>query len=376
MKKIIIIAACIITLFSCNQDGGGAFAVSGSIQNPPAKMVYLEELSYDQANPVVLDSAQIDANGGYSLNSTSLEQNLYLLSFDHNPAVIFVNDGKDINISFDVKNFRTPKVTGSVATQQLYDFLHSYSTLDSLLAETYHKIDTLHTLHPADTATMALFRVEGVRHMNAMNDLITAYVGKSASAAADCFVLDKARNTMMPDAIAALLKQASEKFPNHKGLAIFKTTLAPADPNAGSSTYGLMGQQAPDLTMNDVNGKPLSISSFKGKYLLVDFWASWCGPCRQENPTVVAAYNKFKDKNFEVLGVSLDENKTSWLAAIKKDNLAWPQMSDLKYWDSEAVGAYGLEGIPFNVLLDPQGKIIAYRLRGDALEQKLAEVLK
>jgi thiol-disulfide isomerase/thioredoxin len=128
--------------------------------------------------------------------------------------------------------------------------------------------------------------------------------------------------------------------------------------------------------MPGLDGKPVSISSFRGKYLLVDFWASWCGPCRGENPNVVAAYNKYKDKNFTILGVSLDQDKASWLQAIKKDGLAWNHMSDLKYWNSAAVEAYHFDGIPFNVLIDPNGKIIASSLRGPELDAKLAEVLK
>jgi peroxiredoxin len=125
--------------------------------------------------------------------------------------------------------------------------------------------------------------------------------------------------------------------------------------------------------MNDVNGKPVSISSFKGKYLLVDFWASWCRPCRQENPNVVAAYQQFKNKNFTVLGVSLDQDKESWKKAIATDNLTWPHMSDLKQWESAAVPAYGIEGIPFNVLLDPSGKIIKSSLRGNELLSTLSK---
>ena len=116
--------------------------------------------------------------------------------------------------------------------------------------------------------------------------------------------------------------------------------------------------------MNDINGKPVSISDFKGKYVLIDFWASWCGPCRKENPNVVAAYNKYKDKNFTILGVSLDKDKDSWIQAIKNDNLAWTQMSDLKQWESAAVSTYKIQGIPFNVLIDPTGKVIAQELRG------------
>lgn len=133
---------------------------------------------------------------------------------------------------------------------------------------------------------------------------------------------------------------------------------------------------APEITMNDVNGKPVSLSQLKGKYVLVDFWASWCGPCREENPNVVAAYDEFKNKNFTILGVSLDDNKAAWLNAITEDKLDWTQISDLNRGNSLSLTAYGFDGIPYNVLVDPQGGIIATGLRGSALQRKLAEVLK
>ena len=180
-------------------------------------------------------------------------------------------------------------------------------------------------------------------------------------------LMDFAGNVVDAPTIAPLYNSLAADVQNTPSGLEFKKILEIANTTS-------IGAMAPVFTQNDVNDKPVSLTDFHGKYVLVDFWASWCGPCRGENPNVVKAYNQYKDKNFTVLGVSLDRpgKKDDWLAAIKADGLMWTQVSDLKFWDNDVAKLYGIKSIPQNYLLDPSGKIIGKNLRGDELNKKLA----
>jgi peroxiredoxin len=178
------------------------------------------------------------------------------------------------------------------------------------------------------------------------------------------------RSLKKPDTLAAVYNMMDNAVKESKEGMQVKATIDGMRATA-------IGKVAPDFTLPDTKGQPLALSSFQGKYVLIDFWATWCVPCMAEMPNVKKVYKQFKDKNFEILGVSLDrpDAKDKWLEIIKKDSLSWPQVSDLKFWDSKVVNLYDLGSIPMNFLLDPSGKIIAKNLRGQALTDKLTEVL-
>lgn len=365
---------------ACNNSGSKNFTVSGEIKNAPQTVAFLEQISYDNMPPQIADSITL-INGKFTLKGKSAEEALFQLRFPHieqSPLFFIINDKSNIEILADWKDVKQLSYKGSPASQRLKLFIDTLSTTQqnvmALQAE-------MQKLSPQDSS--ALF------YQAELSNIITAfkaYVKKTASSESSPMVSMFATSINTgSDATEneAMYNSLAKRFPKHSGIQIvvkqFRESLTNTQQQQQqpqSSSSAAIGSMAPDITMPDVNGKNFSLSSLKGKYVLVDFWASWCGPCRAENPNVVAAYNKYKNKNFTILGVSLDKTKEAWLKGIKEDGLTWTQISDLKFWNSAAVALYGFNGIPYNVLIDPTGKIVADNLRGGELEKKLGELLK
>ncbi len=382
IKRILLSTLVAGLLFSCNNAANeNKFSVTGNVKNAADQKVYLEELFFNKKDPEVLDTAELK-EGKFTLTGLSAQEGIYRIRLEKmNNGFLFINDEKQINFTADLNDVSlTGPTFATPANSSLKNFITVNDSLSKQLNGYYNQLQQLEQAGTKETdsifiATQTVFN--SAKETAAKFCLKYADTAKSPTLA--LFTATAAPATL--EQLQKPLQNLAQRFPENNAIIGFtnfakQQLTMQQQQQAPQNNKIAIGSIAPDITMNDVNDKPFSLSQLKGKYVLVDFWASWCGPCRGENPNVVDAYNQFKNKNFTVLGVSLDKDKASWLKAIKEDGLNWPHISDLKYWSSAAVPLYGFNGIPYNVLVDPQGKIIATELRGPALSAKLNEVLK
>ncbi|WP_232516347.1 TlpA disulfide reductase family protein [Chitinophaga caeni] len=331
--------------------------INGQVKGADGKKLYF----FDDKDPYVDDSVTIQQGKfSFTLNSPSMG-NVYALMLEATETpFLFVAEEEPIYFEANAANF--PVLNQLRSGVQTKHFQEYQSTFQPLIARAHALNREASAIEADNEPAKEAFRKKA--------QVFTGDVSKEGLA----FIQQH------PTSIASVWILLNE-LRNKVDIKEFEQAYGRLSPAIQKSRYGNMANNfiqkaknqpdAPDFTQNDTEGKPVKLSQFRGKYVLVDFWASWCGPCRQENPHVVKAYQKYKSKNFVILGVSLDDNRNNWLKAIRQDQLGWTQVSDLKGWNNAVALQYGVRSIPQNFLVDPNGKIIASNLRGVQLEKTL-----
>lgn len=334
------------------------FSIAGNIKGLNDGEVKITTVQGDQKV-----ASGMAKNGVFTLTGKIDEPGLYWLTLGkEQPQYIFL-ENSPIKISGQQANIKTLQIEGSQSHKDFQQFRKSF---DPLFADLNALALQLQQTSEDKKSTLVQQYNDAVA---AMNKAIGEFVSAKPSSYVSVFLL--AVTKQISESVSDLEKRFNSLDPALKQSAGGKEL----ESYIAFAKIGAVGSQAVEFTQKDVNEKPVSLSSFRGKYVLLDFWASWCKPCRMENPNVVKAYNKFKDKNFTILSVSLDQQKDPWLKAIGKDGLAWTHVSDLKFWNNDVAQLYHVQSIPQNYLIDPDGKIVARDLRGEDLEKKLCELL-
>ena len=378
MKNILLQLSFLITLFllnSCGQKNQEIrYNVAGTIKSATGEKLLLQEIPYGGKPIITLDSTSLKEDGKYSFDFIAKEEGIYRIATEKDLEILFINDVENIQINADANDYNSYQIKGSKTSEGLLKFLKEYRQKDSSIFATLYNLDALQNQKGKDS-TIFWLQKQKTDKISQLNQFIEKTVTTETNPAFLYYALGLSIRSMEANQVLAMAKLAAEKTKANILIDFVTTLSSQVQANTNASPIEV-GQMAPEIALQDMDGKIITLSSLKGKFVLVDFWASWCGPCRGENPNVVANFEKYKNKNFTVLGVSLDDDKANWIEAIESDKLNWQHISDLKKWESIVVGAYQIEGIPFNVLLDPTGKIIAKDLRGPALGNTLETLLK
>lgn len=372
MKKFLLGIAMVLALYSCNSE----YSVEGNIANMPEQKFRLEELTVDEN--VFVDSGSTTKEGKFSLSHKAKEEALYRLRFEKGKYILLVlKAGDKANIEADWNMLENYKVSGSQGSETIKSFLVN-------LRENIRDINTMQLIldsikaNPAKDSLRSSAEAD-LRNINTrFMEYVKKYIDTTKSAPCALFAVNMINPAFEGPYIKSFYEGVEKRFPESKSAKAFAAKFLgkTSEQLAKNSPAPGVGTAAPDFTATTPDGQNISLSSFKGKYVLIDFWASWCAPCRKENPNVVAAYQANKSKNFTILGVSLDSSKEKWLEAIAADKLEWTQVSELKGWGSTVARNYKVESIPANFLVDPQGNIIAQNLRGAELKSALEKLIK
>ncbi len=369
MKRFLLLVLICIFLFSC-KDKSNSGSVSGIITNlESGSILFLDYLTPTEV--ITVDTAVVDDNGLFNFKSTINKSGYYRLKIDNQTFLNLVfEEGDTPIINGDGSNLMNNyTIESSSESNRLKEFQLAFSENRSFL-------DSLQRVFQSNPELIAKLQKSKVASTNEMNNRYIRLINEKSGSLVSLAAVQQ----LDPNKYAEFYKRVDETLmktlPTNKWVEDFHKKV-------GSLNILSIGNPAPDFTLNNPEGQPITLSSLKGKVVLIDFWASWCRPCRMENPNVVKAYNNYKDKGFDVLSVSLDgvpqqqTPKQDWVNAIKADGLIWKNhVSDLKGWDSSITPLFGVKSIPFTLLIDAEGNILGQNLRGEELESKLESIFK
>lgn len=370
-KNLILFVLFSLGLLSCSHDEK-RFRLEASIKGMPEGSVILEEISYNET--LRIDSAHTDGNGHFVLSGVYKEPILSRLRIG-NQFMLLVIDGEKINIKGSWNDLQSYTATNSPGSTSLANFYKNYVFAIKDILALQMVTDSMNNMNASDSVLMPVKKELQEKAM-VLNKFIKNYADTTKSLPVALFAASK---FLSEAGELDYLKKFADKLPQRfqeTSLSMeFQRKVKTALDKEPKESGPVVGSVAPDFTLTSIDDKTVALRDFRGKYVLIDFWASWCAPCRGENPNVLAAYNEFKGKNFTVLGISLDNDKDKWKDAVTKDGLIWQHVSELRGWESTVAAVYGVRSIPSNFLVDPAGKIIAMNLRGDDLVRTLTDKL-
>jgi thiol-disulfide isomerase/thioredoxin len=379
MKKLISILAIFSLLFSsCGSAGKGK--VSGTIKNAKGQNLIFEKIENNA--PVALDTVKLDEKGNFSFDMKEGKVDFYrIILSPSNFLVLCLDSTSNVEITADAKDLiDNYTIKGSKNSEIIHDY---FAEINPLLKEQRKLDETMRGMNFGDTDKVNTMRAQMKELIAKIATITKKYIDKNPESPA-LIVMQSLNPETDLDYYKKIEKAVGKAMPNsfyHNQISTYisqvEYKLQELERQKEMDKILGQGMAMPDIKLPGTDGKEKSLSALKGKVVLVDFWASWCRPCRAENPNVVRLYGKYNKKGFEVFSVSLDKEKSSWEAAITHDGLIWPNhVSDLMQWQSVVVKQFGIQGIPYTILVGRDGNIIAKNLRGEALEAKLAELFK